>query len=112
MLNVQRTVRQFIAAGAKGCILEDQKWPKKSGSMRGKEVIGLEEHVAKVGCLLTELQLCPAWEGEHCSVVQERWLQVALCCLGCAILLCTLKWHAWKQILRWRSMVVRVLDVP
>lgn len=79
MLNVQRTVRQFIAAGAKGCILEDQKWPKKSGSMRGKEVIGLEEHVAKVGCLLTELQLCPAWEGEHCSVVQERWLQVALC---------------------------------
>ena len=49
VLNVQRTVRQFIAAGAKGCILEDQKWPKKSGSMRGKEVIGLEEHVAKVG---------------------------------------------------------------
>eukprot|EP00891_Asterochloris_glomerata_P007430 jgi/Astpho2/7430/Aster-02013 len=48
VLNVQRTVRQFIAAGAKGCILEDQKWPKKSGSMRGKEVIGLEEHVAKI----------------------------------------------------------------
>ena len=31
-----------LLAGAKGCILEDQKWPKKSGSMRGKEIIGLE----------------------------------------------------------------------
>lgn len=48
MLNVQRTIKQFIAAGAKGCTLEDQKWPKKSGSVRGKEVIGMDEHIAKV----------------------------------------------------------------
>jgi len=48
VLNVQRTIKQFIAAGAKGCTLEDQKWPKKSGSVRGKEVIGMDEHIAKV----------------------------------------------------------------
>ena len=51
MLNVQRTIRSFIAAGAKGCTLEDQKWPKKSGSIRGKEVIGMDEHIAKVPCM-------------------------------------------------------------
>lgn len=48
VLNVQRTIKQFIAAGAKGCTLEDQKWPKKSGSVRGKEVIGMDEHISKV----------------------------------------------------------------
>lgn len=48
VLNVQRTIKQFIAAGAKGCTLEDQKWPKKSGSVRGKEVIGMDEMIAKV----------------------------------------------------------------
>ncbi len=53
VLNVQRTIKQFIAAGAKGCTLEDQKWPKKSGSVRGKEVIGMDEHIAKV-CVLRQ----------------------------------------------------------
>lgn len=48
VLNVQRTIRQFIAAGAKGCTLEDQKWPKKSGHIRGKEVIGMDEMISKV----------------------------------------------------------------
>nr|KJB29034.1 hypothetical protein B456_005G083900 [Gossypium raimondii] len=36
-LNVQRTVRDLIAAGAAGCFLEDQAWPKKCGHMRGKQ---------------------------------------------------------------------------
>ena len=48
VLNVQRTIRQFIAAGAKGCTLEDQKWPKKSGHIRVKEVIGMDEMISKV----------------------------------------------------------------
>lgn len=26
VLNVQRTVKQLIAAGAKGCFIEDQEW--------------------------------------------------------------------------------------
>ncbi|KAK1300275.1 hypothetical protein QJS10_CPB13g00771 [Acorus calamus] len=47
-LNVQRTVQDLIAAGAAGCFLEDQAWPKKCGHMRGKQVIPAEEHAIKI----------------------------------------------------------------
>ncbi len=47
-LNVQRTIRDLISAGAAGCFLEDQLWPKKCGHMSGKRVIPLEEHVEKI----------------------------------------------------------------
>lgn len=47
-LNVRRTVNDLIAAGAAGCFLEDQQWPKKCGHMRGKKVIGRDEYVHKV----------------------------------------------------------------
>ena len=48
VLNVQRTVRQLINVGAKGVFLEDQKWPKKTGQMRNKDVISMDEFAAKV----------------------------------------------------------------
>ena len=47
-LNVIRTVKELIGAGAAGCFLEDQVWPKKCGHMRGKKVIEREEYVDKV----------------------------------------------------------------
>ena len=47
-LNVQRLVRELIRMGARGVILEDQRWPKRCGHMRGKEVIETAEHVAKI----------------------------------------------------------------
>lgn len=47
-LNVQRTMRDLIAAGAAGCFLEDQEWPKKCGHMRGKRVISRTDHVQKI----------------------------------------------------------------
>ena len=47
-LNVYRTVRQLIEAGAKGCFLEDQVWPKKCGHMRNKKVIEREEYLHKI----------------------------------------------------------------
>src|SRR5688572_29214550 len=47
-LNVIRTVNELIAAGAAGCFLEDQLWPKKCGHMRGKQVIEREEYVDKI----------------------------------------------------------------
>ncbi|OAY58381.1 carboxyvinyl-carboxyphosphonate phosphorylmutase, chloroplastic [Manihot esculenta] len=47
-LNVQRTIKDLIAAGAAGCFLEDQAWPKKCGHMRGKQVIAAEEHATKI----------------------------------------------------------------
>ena len=47
-LNVHRTVQELIAAGAAGCFLEDQVWPKKCGHMRGKRVIEREDYVQKI----------------------------------------------------------------
>src|SRR5260221_5414777 len=47
-LNVHRTVQELIAAGAAGCFLEDQLWPKKCGHMRGKRVIEREEYIDKI----------------------------------------------------------------
>jgi 2,3-dimethylmalate lyase len=47
-LNVYRTVRELIAAGAAGCFLEDQVWPKKCGHMRGKRLVEREEYVQKI----------------------------------------------------------------
>lgn len=50
--NVQRTVRELIQAGAKGCFLEDQVWPKRCGHMAGKKVVPMEEHVQKLRAAL------------------------------------------------------------
>src|SRR5215210_7897357 len=47
-LNVIRTVKELISAGAAGCFLGDQVWPKKCGHMRGKKVIEREEYVDKI----------------------------------------------------------------
>jgi methylisocitrate lyase len=47
-LNARRTVRECVAAGAAGIILEDQEWPKKCGHFEGKKVIPAEDHVAKL----------------------------------------------------------------
>jgi methylisocitrate lyase len=47
-LNVFRTVNQLIAAGAAGCFLEDQVWPKKCGHMRGKQVIARDGYIQKI----------------------------------------------------------------
>ena len=47
-LNVVRTVRECVAAGVDGIILEDQEWPKKCGHFEGKRVIPAEEHAQKL----------------------------------------------------------------
>lgn len=47
-LNVIRTVNELINAGAAGCFLEDQVWPKKCGHMRGKKVVDRQEYVEKI----------------------------------------------------------------
>ena len=51
-LNVQRTVREYEAAGVAGIHLEDQGFPKKCGFFAGKQVIPLEEHVQKIRAAL------------------------------------------------------------
>jgi 2-methylisocitrate lyase-like PEP mutase family enzyme len=47
-VNVYRTVNELIAAGAAGCFLEDQVWPKRCGHMRGKRVVDRDEYVQKI----------------------------------------------------------------
>ena len=47
-VNVMRTVRELVRAGAAGIFLEDQVWPKRCGHMRGKRVIPVEEQVGKL----------------------------------------------------------------
>ncbi len=48
VLNVIRTVKELIRAGAAGMFLEDQVWPKRCGHMKGKRVIPLEEQLKKL----------------------------------------------------------------
>jgi methylisocitrate lyase len=47
-LNVLYMIESLIQMGAAGVILEDQTWPKRCGHMRGKSVVPMEEHVAKI----------------------------------------------------------------
>jgi 2-methylisocitrate lyase-like PEP mutase family enzyme len=46
-VNVYRTIKEYIWAGAAGCHLEDQESPKKSGSMAGRRIVSVEEAVGK-----------------------------------------------------------------
>ena len=47
-LNVVRTVREYERAGAAALHLEDQGFPKRCGHLDGKEIIPLDEYLAKV----------------------------------------------------------------
>lgn len=47
-VNVVRSVREYIQAGAAGIHLEDQVTPKRSGHWAGKRLIPLEEAVGKI----------------------------------------------------------------
>ena len=47
-LNVHRTIELLMNAGAAGCFLEDQVWPKRCGHMRNKKVIAREDYLQKI----------------------------------------------------------------
>lgn len=47
-LNVSRTVQLYEDAGASAIQIEDQQWPKRCGHMEGKQVIPMDEMVAKI----------------------------------------------------------------
>lgn len=48
-LNVVRTVTELIDAGAAGCFLEDQQWPKRCGHMQGKRVVDRQDYLERIG---------------------------------------------------------------
>src|SRR5688500_17708789 len=47
-LNVRRTVKDYVRAGAAAMHIEDQVLPKRCGHMSGKQLIPTEEMVAKI----------------------------------------------------------------
>lgn len=61
-LNLIRTCKRVVHAGAKAVHLEDQTFPKRCGHLKGKQVIGHDDYISKVkaaawalkdtGCLL------------------------------------------------------------
>ena len=51
-LNVQRTVREYQAAGVAGIHIEDQLFPKKCGFFEGKQVIPQDEMIQKIRAAL------------------------------------------------------------
>jgi len=50
--NVIRTVREFERAGAAGMLLEDQVFPKRCGHFSGKQVVPVDEMLAKLDAAL------------------------------------------------------------
>lgn len=52
IINVIRAIQEYEQAGVAGCHIEDQVFPKKCGSMKGKEVIPTEEMIAKIRAAL------------------------------------------------------------
>ena len=47
-LTVRKLVQELESAGASGVFLEDQKWPKRCGHMKGKDIISKEEYAEKL----------------------------------------------------------------
>jgi 2-methylisocitrate lyase-like PEP mutase family enzyme len=47
-LNVKRTVHGYARAGFACAMIEDQRWPKRCGHVRGKEVVDRDEAQARV----------------------------------------------------------------
>lgn len=47
-INVIKTISDIVDIRVAGVILEDQMWPKKCGHFEGKQLISMEEHVAKI----------------------------------------------------------------
>jgi 2,3-dimethylmalate lyase len=51
-MNTRRTVELWQDAGAAGIFLEDQVWPKRCGHMAGKELVDVEDWLAKLRAAL------------------------------------------------------------
>jgi 2-methylisocitrate lyase-like PEP mutase family enzyme len=47
-VNVTRTIREFVRAGAAAVQIEDQETPKKCGHLEGKQVVSVEEMCLKL----------------------------------------------------------------
>lgn len=62
-INLIRTIRRVVNAGAKAVHLEDQTFPKRCGHLRGKEVISREAYISKIKAAHYAL------EGTGCALI-------------------------------------------
>lgn len=51
ILNVARTAREMVEAGAAAVQIEDQQMPKKCGHLNGKKLVSIEEMCAKIAVI-------------------------------------------------------------
>jgi methylisocitrate lyase len=50
--NVARTIREFERTDFAGCHIEDQEFPKRCGHLAGKEIVDVDEMIAKIKAAL------------------------------------------------------------
>ena len=55
-LTVKKLLQDLQVAGVSGIFLEDQKWPKRCGHMKGKEVVQKEEYAEKLAAAVDAKQ--------------------------------------------------------
>ena len=55
-LTVKKLLQDLQIAGVSGIFLEDQKWPKRCGHMKGKEVVQKEEYAEKLAAAVDAKQ--------------------------------------------------------
>ena len=55
-LTVKKLLQDLQVAGVSGIFLEDQKWPKRCGHMKGKEVVQKEEYGEKLAAAVDAKQ--------------------------------------------------------
>ena len=67
-LNVKRTVRGYIQAGAAGIMIEDQKSPKRCGHTMGKEIVDRQTAISRMQAVM-EARKEAAAEGKDIVVV-------------------------------------------
>ena len=73
-LNVIRTVELWEAAGAAGMFVEDQVWPKRCGHMAGKEVVAVDDWLAKLRAAVdhrTDLLVCARTDARAAIGLEE-----------------------------------------
>jgi 2-methylisocitrate lyase-like PEP mutase family enzyme len=70
-VNVKRTVHGYIRAGFAGIMIEDQLSPKRCGHTRGKQVVGGEEALLRLGAVIEARDEARGDRGEDIVIVSR-----------------------------------------
>jgi 2-methylisocitrate lyase-like PEP mutase family enzyme len=70
-VNVKRTVHGYIRAGFAGIMIEDQVSPKRCGHTAGKEVVGRDEAISRLGAVIEARDEARRERGEDILIVSR-----------------------------------------